>query len=34
MLFRWFLDMRQDEDSFDPTAWSRLRDALVKNEIG
>ena len=34
MLYRWFLDMSQDEDAFDPTAWSRLRDALVKNAIG
>jgi transposase len=34
MLYRWFLDMNLDEEAFDPTAWTRLRTALVEHEIG
>lgn len=34
MLFRWFLDMNLEEEAFDPTAWTRLRDRLIEHEIG
>lgn len=34
MLFRWFLDMNLDEEAFDPTAWTRLRERLVAHEVG
>ena len=34
MLFRWVLGMNMDAESFNPTDWTRLREALVKHDIG
>jgi transposase len=33
ILFRWFLDMSLDEPGLDQTAFSRLRERLVNEDI-
>ena len=34
LLFRWFLDMELDEESFDATVFSKNRDRLLEHEVG
>ncbi len=34
LLFRWFLDMNQVEDSFDATVFSKNRQRLLEHEVG
>ena len=34
LLFRWFLDMELEEQSFDATVFSKNRDRLLENEVG
>ncbi len=34
LLFRWFLDMELEEESFDATVFSKNRDRLMKHEVG
>jgi transposase len=34
LLFRWFLDMEMDDESFDATVFSKNRERLVKHEVG
>lgn len=34
LLFRWFLDMELEEESFDATVFSKNRDRLVEHEVG
>src|SRR6266542_4463739 len=34
LLFRWFLDMELEEESFDATVFSKNRDRLLEQEVG
>ena len=34
LLFRWFLDMELDDESFDATVFSKNRDRLMEHEVG
>jgi transposase len=34
LLFRWFLDMELEEESFDATVFSKNRDRLLEHEVG
>lgn len=34
LLFRWFLDMEVEEESFDATVFSKNRDRLLEHEVG
>ena len=34
LLFRWFLDMELEEESFDATVFSKNRDRLMEHEVG
>lgn len=34
LLFRWFLDMELDEESFDASVFSKNRDRLMEHEVG
>ena len=34
LLFRWFLDMKLEEASFDATVFSKNRDRLMEHEVG
>ena len=34
MLFRWFLDMGLDEESFDASSFSQNRERLLKHDVG
>jgi transposase len=34
LLFRWFLDMELEEESFDATVFSKNRDRLMDHEVG
>jgi len=33
LLFRWFLDMKIDEPTFDPSAFTRLRNRFVDTDL-
>ena len=33
LLFRWFLDMELEEESFDATVFSKNRDRLMEHEV-
>ena len=33
LLFRWFLDMNMDEESFDPTVFTKNRERLLEHEV-
>jgi transposase len=34
LLFRWFLDMELEEESFDATVFSKNRERLLEHEVG
>ena len=34
LLFRWFLDMEIEEESFDATVFSKNRERLMEHEVG
>ena len=34
LLFRWFLDMEMEEESFDATVFSKNRERLMEHEVG